>query len=168
MASTPNTQSALFELPVPVAQALPWFTAEGERAWAPGWDPELLSGDGSRGSVFRTRNADGLVTTWIVIEYGVHAGIGRAAYARVAGGEHAGLVEVECRGSGVDRCTVEVRYTLTPLAPEFADKIAAFAAPAAYTAMIAQWGVWISAAIAAQAAADCSALPPGRLHVLVT
>lgn len=153
MSSTNYAQTALFELPVPVARALPWFTAEGERAWAPGWNPELLSGDGSRGSVFRTRSADGLLTTWIVIEYGVHAGIGRAAYARVAGAEHAGLVEVECRGSGVESCTVEVRYTLTPLAPEFADKLAAFTAPAAYTAMIAQWGMWIRAAIAAQAEA---------------
>lgn len=154
MSTHAHSRSASFELPVSVAHALPWFTAEGERAWAPGWNPELISGDGGRGSVFRTRNAEGLVTTWIVIEYGVHAGIGRAAYARVAGEEHAGLVEVECRGSGVDRCTVEVRYTLSPLSPAYAPKIAAFIDAQAYDGMIAQWRAWVIEAIEAQGAKD--------------
>jgi hypothetical protein len=139
-------------LPQNVAHALPWFTAEGERAWAPGWDPEIISGDGGRGSVFRTRNAEGLVTTWIVLEYGVHAGIGRAAYARVAGDEHAGLIEVELRGSGVDQSTVEVRYTLSALKPEAEARLDGFFA--GYDAMIGQWREWVSAAIAQSAHHD--------------
>lgn len=132
-----------------VAHALPWFTADGERAWAPGWDPQWLSGDGGRGSVFRTRSTEGLATVWIVLEYGVHAGIGRAAYARVASDDHAGLVEVTLQGSGVDECTVEVRYTLSALDPTITTRLETFFA--GYDAMIANWRVWITAALAAGA-----------------
>ena len=36
-----------FVLPLPPAQAFDLFTAEGERRWVAGWDPEILSDCGA-------------------------------------------------------------------------------------------------------------------------
>src|SRR5579859_1152765 len=73
------SQTRSFELSLPCAQALPLFTAPGERLWAPGWNPEMLSGGMERGSVFRTRNAEH-ETVWVVTEYAPEQG--RASFAR--------------------------------------------------------------------------------------
>ena len=51
-AVSPATASGSFHLPAPCARALPYFTALGEKAWAQGWKPRLLSGATQRGSVF--------------------------------------------------------------------------------------------------------------------
>jgi hypothetical protein len=45
-----GTQVRTFRLEAPVARVLPLFTALGERAWAQGWEPELLGGREERGS----------------------------------------------------------------------------------------------------------------------
>ena len=68
MATPPATQTRRFHLDAPPLRVMPLFTAEGERAWAKGWDPKILSSGTERGSVFRTR-AHGHETTWIVIDY---------------------------------------------------------------------------------------------------
>jgi len=51
----PETQLRSFHLGAPRVQVFPLFTALGERAWAPGWDPVLLAGAEERGSAFRTK-----------------------------------------------------------------------------------------------------------------
>ena len=71
-----------FHLDAPRARVFPLFTARGERDWAPGWDPLILSGAEERGSAFQTRNQGGQTTTWIVVDYRPAAG--RASYARLA------------------------------------------------------------------------------------
>src|SRR5688572_6836881 len=60
MSSPPATQVRSFRLDAPLARVMPLFTAEGERSWAPGWEPVILSGDVERGSAFLTRGHSGI------------------------------------------------------------------------------------------------------------
>lgn len=142
METTTMTAESGFELDLDAVRALPLFTAEGEKRWVPGWEPEVL-GDGSPGSVFVTR-AHGTETTWVVVDY--DAALGRARYARWVPGVQAGLVEVQCSPLASDRCSVRVRYTLTPLSDAAIDGVAAFLEPRRFEESIAEWKRLIVAA----------------------
>ena len=141
----PDTQSRSFHLDAPVARVFPLFTALGEKAWARGWEPELLSGEEERGSVFRTSH-DGRETTWIVVDY--RPAQGRVSYARLAQDSNMGLVDVQC--SAVSGGTeVTVRYTLTGVNPQGRAFVTEFLDPGHYTRMIAEWRTAVSKALAA-------------------
>lgn len=140
----PRSCSASFVLAQPLAAAMDRFTALGERAWAPGWSPELISGHEERGSVFATTNADGVHTHWIVVAFDRAAG--QASYARLAHGSHMGLVDVRCRALDASRTEVTVTYTLTPLSDAGAKLVAEMLEPAAYAGFIAGWQRLIEAA----------------------
>ncbi len=67
--SAPRTrQKGSFTLPLQPEQAFDLFTAEGERRWVDGWDPEILSDCGALepGAVFLT-DEGGEQTIWTVI-----------------------------------------------------------------------------------------------------
>ena len=145
MSAAPATQSASFHLDAPPARVFPLFTAEGERAWAPGWNPQMLSGAVERGSVFRT-HAQGRDTVWIVTDF--RAAAHRASYARLVDGLSMGLVDVACDADG-SGTKVTVRYTLTPLSEEGASAASDFLEPARYAAFIQQWQRAIGALFAA-------------------
>ena len=72
-----------FHVPLPPARAAELFTPEGERAWAPGWEPDYPAGPG--GPVFTTHAG---TTVWVAL--------GGLRYARVTPGVQAGTVEVRC------------------------------------------------------------------------
>ncbi len=95
--ATPHTQISSSHLDAPRSQVFPLFTAEGERGWAPGWNPEVLSGAAERGSAFRTKHENGQETIWVVTEYKPQEG--RVSYARAALGSNIGLVDVVCTDS---------------------------------------------------------------------
>jgi hypothetical protein len=135
MTAEPQSRSGTFHLDATPTRLLPLFTAAGERAWAPGWEPEMLSGDVARGSVFRTR-AHGHTTVWIVTDYDAHAG--RVSYARQVESLNMGLVDVALTPDGAGT-RVEVRYTLTPLSDEGAKAAAEFLAPEHYAAFVREW-----------------------------
>jgi hypothetical protein len=145
MSLSPRTRIRSFHLGAASERVFPLFTARGEREWAPGWDPLMLSGAEERGSAFQTRNPDGQATTWIVTEY--RPSEGRVSYARLAHGSNIGLVDVICtesKGGGTD---VSVAYTLTPLhagAEAFVDD---FLDPRQYAHMIDGWQAATSAAL---------------------
>jgi hypothetical protein len=86
-----------FTLPLPVDEALPLFTPEGERSWAgPHWDPtyaipESAQDDAAPGTVFWTES-DGGAAIWIVLERRADG----MRYARVAPGRIAGTISVTC------------------------------------------------------------------------
>lgn len=146
MSEIPATQVRSFHLDAPLARVLPLFTALGEKAWARGWKPELLSGREERGSVFRTVHA-GRETTWIVVDYEPAAG--RVSYARLTRDSNMGLVDVRCRGSSGGGTDVSVRYTLTGVTPEGRAFVSGFLDPQQYDRMIEDWRASISAALAA-------------------
>lgn len=135
MAAPPQSQTRSFRLAAPCARVFALFTPLGERAWAPGWDPELLSGSADRGSVFRTR-AHGVETLWIVTDY--RPDEGRVSYARLKQGSNFGLVDVECRDVG-GGSEVAVRYTLTGITPDGETGVREFLDDAHYGAFIREW-----------------------------
>lgn len=133
----PLSQMRTFRVNAPASAVLGLFTAEGERRWAAGWEPELLSGDDGRGSVFRTRDSEGRVTHWIVVEH--DRANGRVSYARLADGLSFGLVDVACAAVDEAATDVSVRYTLTGLDEQGRRFVGAFLEEGAFTAMIAGW-----------------------------
>jgi hypothetical protein len=149
MSALPRTQIRTFHLDAPRARVVPLFTARGEREWAPGWDPTILSGAEERGSAFQTCNREGQKTTWIVVDY--RPSEGRASYARLAHDSNIGLVDVVCTealGGGTD---VSVRYTLTPLNAGADTFVSDFLDPQQYDQMIGEWQAATTAALARHA-----------------
>jgi len=103
-----------FLLPVPPAEAIAWFTPEGERAWAEEWDPVYVhpaSGAAEEGMVFTTA-AGGEATLWVMTKY--EPVTGRVEYARVTPGSRIAVVRVTCRAEGT-QTRVTVGYTITGL-----------------------------------------------------
>lgn len=147
MCDVAGTQVRSFHLDAPMARVFPMFTALGEKAWAPGWEPELLSGREERGSVFRTSH-DGRETTWIVVDY--RPAEGRVSYARLAQGSNMGLVDVRCSAVS-DGTEVSVRYTLTGVTPQGQTFVTEFLDPGHYGRMIEEWRTAISKALTAPA-----------------
>jgi hypothetical protein len=143
VAAPPQSRTQSFHLDVPCARAFPMFTPLGERAWAPGWEPELLSGNEDRGSVFRTR-AHGVETLWVVTDY--RPAEGRVSYARLKQGSNFGIVDVECRGAA-GGSEVTVSYTLTGVTPEGAASVREFLDAAHYDAFIGEWRDAIGSAL---------------------
>jgi hypothetical protein len=153
MSAPPASQVRSFRLDAPLAEVMPLFTAEGERRWAPGWEPAILSGDVERGSAFVTRaHADnehgGIETTWIVVDY--RPAEGRASYARLAQGSNIGLVDVSCTPAEGGGTVVSVRYTLTGVSEQGRTFVREFLEPEHYARMIDEWRVATSAALARQ------------------
>ncbi len=87
--------SGKFELPVSAAEAIHFFTPEGERAWVPGWNPVYPAGEASElpGTVFTT-DAHGVETIWVVQK--INRNDYSSAYSRVTPGHYAGTVKVQC------------------------------------------------------------------------
>src|SRR5262249_21793535 len=112
MPAPPPSQIRTFHLDAPLARVFPLFTAEGERAWAPGWEPRVLSGAEERGSVFVTSSHSRTVT-WVVTDY--RPAEGRVSYARLAHDSNIGLIDVLCTPAPQGGTDVSVRYTLTPV-----------------------------------------------------
>ena len=147
MSKTPATRVRSFRLEAPLTRVFPLFTALGERIWAQGWEPELLSGQEERGSVFRTTHG-GRETTWIVVTY--LPSEGRVSYARLAQGSNMGLVDVECSASA-GGTEVSVRYTLTGLNGQGHAFVDEFLDPVHYSRMIEEWREAISKALGVRA-----------------
>lgn len=135
----PATQVRSFHLAASLERVFPLFTAEGERGWAPGWEPVILSGAVERGSAFVTRAHSGIETTWIVADY--RPAEGRVSYARLAQGSNIGLVDVTCTAAEGGGTVVSVRYTLTGVSEHGRAFVREFLEPAHYARMIDEWSV---------------------------
>ena len=146
MSAVPRTQIRSFHLDAPRTRVVPLFTARGEREWAPGWDPTILSGAEERGSAFQTCKGDGQKTTWIVVDY--RPSEGRASYARLAHDSNIGLVDVVCTEAQDGGTDVSVRYTLTPLHAGAEAFVSDFLDPQHYERMINEWHAATTAALA--------------------
>ena len=136
--------SARVRIPLPSADAaIHYFTPEGERLWAPGWDPSYPAGvppDPAPGLVFETE-AHGGRTTWVV----THVAPREMAYSRVVPGEQAGTVVVRCEPDG-DETVAHVTYRLTALSPAAAERLADFGDD--YPRLMSLWEQLIGEAVA--------------------
>ena len=117
--------SGSFHLATTPEQAMPLFTASGERAWAPGWDP---IGDDT---CWQT-SAHGHTTYWLTVDRTPTS----ARYARITPGDTAGTVAVTCAPQG-DGTQVTVTYELHAISPHGGVRLAEF--EASYDDMLADW-----------------------------
>jgi hypothetical protein len=139
--------TATITVPLPAEEALPLFTARGERSWVQGWDPQFPAGEPSEedeGTVFITI-ADGRPTYWVVAARATRS----VRYARTTPGFFAGTVEVRERRSDARSTLVDVTYDLSALTPEGAAELDDFAA--GYEQEIGAWEVAIETALADEA-----------------
>ena len=126
-----------FELPMPPQAAFLFFTPEGERAWAEGWDPHYLhpsDGRTTAGMVFTTRHG-GEQTLWTMTRHEPDLGV--AEYLRVTPGSRMGTVRVQCSEAGAGT-RVTVTYALTALTAEGNATLREMDAPA-YERFIESW-----------------------------
>ena len=132
--------SAELNVNLPPAQALALFTAEGERAWAPGWDPGFPAPERTEGAgaVFVTAHAE-QTTTWVMVDQDEHG----VRYARFTPGATAGTVAVTVLAAESTSTRVRVSYDLTALSPDGARWLEAFADD--FVTYIAHWEAAISA-----------------------
>ena len=127
----------------PPSLALHLFTAPGETLWAPGWNPVILSGDGTgQDTVFVTSHGR-QVYVWVVVDFDTQSH--RVRYARVTPGSDAGTVEVSLRSNGEGGSTVTVRYELTSLSHAGNLRLAHFDG-GAFREMLAEWNQHLQAA----------------------
>lgn len=129
-----------FVLAAPPVRVRPLFTAEGERAWAPGWDPEWADAEHVHevGEVWSTSGPP--ATTWITVQ----ADADCVRYARVAPGDSAGIVSVSFLAVD-DGTRVKVAYDLSALSPEGATRLTQF--EASYADMLEHWNAFTSKAL---------------------
>lgn len=124
------------------AEAFPYFTPRGERAWAEDWDPTFPAGtadDTAPGTVFEVTHGE-LRETWIVCTHEPGRGM---TYARVRPGSHAGTVSVALAPAGTG-CAATVEYRLTALTDAGVRELHRFAAN--YSAFLRHWETAISRA----------------------
>jgi hypothetical protein len=132
-------RSHSFELPLPMSEAFRFFEPEGERAWAPGWNPAYVyptSGEPERGMVFTTGEGEER-TIWIVTEYARDAGA--VEYARITPNVRTAIVRVQCSLSEAGSTRVTVSYEYTGLS-EAGNAYVRSMDEAAYRAFIDSWG----------------------------
>lgn len=107
-----------FVVEQPLAQAFHWFEPEGERAWAPGWDPLYIhprDGTAGAGMVFTTDHG-AEHTIWMMIRHEPAQGV--VEYVRATPGSRIGTVSVRCRAIEAERTAVHVTYALTALSED--------------------------------------------------
>jgi hypothetical protein len=140
--TTAVVRSAEITVDLPREQAMSLFTAEGERPWAHGWDPQypLASRREGPGAVFTTVHGHSH-TTWIMVDQEPEG----VRYARVTDGTTAGTVAVDVVSSDASSTRVRVTYDLTALTPDGEAWLESFEND--YEDMIASWGTEIAAAL---------------------
>ena len=135
-----------FELPMAPREAFHFFTPEGERAWAKGWEPRYLhpaDGRTAAGMVFTTGHG-GEETLWTMTRHEPESGV--AEYLRVTPGSRMGTVRVQCSELGSGQTRVAVTYALTALSEEGNATLRALDR-ASYESFIESWESSIRAAI---------------------
>jgi hypothetical protein len=130
------THTGSLHVDAPPEQSIHLFTALGEILWAKGWDPVILSGDGTeQGTVFVTTHHEE-VTIWVVIDFDPQNF--HARYSRVTPSMRAGTVEVLVRSDGQDGSNVDVSYQLTALSEAGNRDLVHFDAQE-YAEMMTEW-----------------------------
>lgn len=135
--------SGHFELRIPAAQAIDFFTPEGERSWAPGWDPTYPAGEPTEtpGTVFITHHRD-TTTVWVIEK--IDRTANTSAYSRITPGHQAGTVRVRCDDQPDERCVISVEYDMTALSPDHTQVLDAYNDDS-FTAMMNEWATRVTA-----------------------
>lgn len=131
-----------FELDMTPDEALPLFTAPGEKLWISIWDPAILHGDGyEKGTAFVTTN-HGHTTNWHVSDYDTAAK--HAQYVRVTPEVSIGTVDVSISSNGNGGATINVAYQLTGLSPAGNSNLEGSFSDSNYADMMEEWRTMIN------------------------
>ncbi len=120
-------------------RVFPLFEPIGEKAWAEGWEPQMLfpaSGVAEPGTVFTTRNSEGNESIWTMSVYdpvNFHL-----AYLRTTPGSLVGQIDIHCQEESDGTTGASVTYTFTALSEDGNEFTARFT-EAHYQAMMADW-----------------------------
>jgi hypothetical protein len=136
-----------FSVAGPVDSVFELFSPLGEKAWVPGWDPELIHHPGvswERGLVFRTREERG-EAIWIVtaLDRRRH----EVEYHRVEPGRYVARVSVACSARGGGETDVRVSYAFVGLSPAGNEDIAGMSRES-YEEKMRWWQGWIAGHLA--------------------
>ena len=123
------------------------FSPLGEKAWVPGWDPEIIHPPGvawARGLVFRTREERG-EAIWIVtaLDRRRH----EVEYQRVEPGRCVARVSVACSAPSEQETDVRVSYAFVGLSPAGNGDIARMSTES-YEEKMRRWQGWIAGHLA--------------------
>ena len=145
MAFTPRLAAfqGTVTIPAGASQAFPLFSPEGERAWVPGWNPEILAprdGAWGEGQIFRTMEESG-EATWVVSAMDKKRR--RVVYFRVEPARYVAKVEVEVKSRSGGGSEARVVYTFVGLTEKGNADIEAMRATD-YEAKMARWSGWIA------------------------
>lgn len=105
-------QSGTFDLPIPVKDAFPLFTIEGERDWVPGWEPIILGQTPQAAGLVCLTGSGDEYTIWTVLKSDPEEGV--VQYSRVTPASRAGTVQVSLLPI-TEGARVTVSYDLTAL-----------------------------------------------------
>jgi hypothetical protein len=137
-----------FVLDIGAAKALYFFTPEGERAWASGWNPEPIypaqtAVAFNANSVFRLDH-DGERSLWTVLE--ADSREYAAEYICVVEGVRVSRVRVHIQPLGKTRCRVHVRYVHTATSDKGLHFVASLT-ERSYARKMLEWQRMVSRAI---------------------
>ncbi len=104
-------------LEAPPDRVLPLLTPLGERAWAPGWEPEMRwePPGGGAGTLFVVRHPGQPETVWLLDAFEPAAG--HVHYVHFTPGSDVTEIDIRLRADGPARTVAAVRYTWTALGP---------------------------------------------------
>lgn len=111
------------------SHVFPLFEPLGEKAWAEGWEPQMLfpaDGTAQAGAVFTTNHPPQGESIWTLTTYdpaNLHL-----AYLRVTPGVQVAFIEIQCEAMGDGSTRATVTYTLTSLSAASNEQVARFAA----------------------------------------
>lgn len=146
---TPRTAefSGRFTLAGEIDRLFELFSPLGERAWVPGWDPQLLHPPGAAwepGLIFRTPEETG-DAVWIVTQLDRRAH--EVEYHRMEPRRYVARVSVACATLAGGGTEVRVRYAFVGLTAEGNAEVERMTADA-YREKLERWQRWITASSA--------------------
>ena len=121
------------------SQVFPLFEPIGEKAWAEGWEPQMLfpaDGMAAIGAVFTIRHEAESESIWTMPVYDQTAF--HLAYLQVTPGSRVGHIDIHCQEAPGGTTDASVTYTFTALNAQGNEYTAKFT-EAHYQAMMAMW-----------------------------
>jgi len=134
--ATTVSRSGSFELDMSPDAAFPLFTAPGEGAWAPGWNPFILNGDGYKKGTVWVTEGHGHTAYWYVENYDTVSR--HARYVRVTPRADTGTVDVRVSENG-DGSKITVVYHMTGLSEKGNENLESSFSESAYSEMMEHW-----------------------------
>jgi polyketide cyclase/dehydrase/lipid transport protein len=119
-------------------RVLPLLTPLGERAWAPGWEPEMRwePPGGGAGTLFVIRHPGQPDTVWLLDTFEPAAG--HVHYLHLTPGSDVTEIDIRLRPDGPGRTVATVRYTWTVLGPDGVAMVRS-KTPEAYAQAMRHW-----------------------------